>query len=243
MVHAYLMYGFPTQTLQETVDALEVVRQLFLNEALQSGFWHRFAMTAHSPVGLNPAQFKVERVGPDFGGFADNDLYHEDPTGADHDMFSEGLSKSLFNFMHGVGLDFALSKWFDFKTPKTTVAPNYIERHLNDGKDELPKENALVIWLGNMPEVAFFEAKQGNKIVDMAELEFCDKKKDWHLHVTAQEGNWLMEVFPTLIIGENEPMPYAAFKKSYEAAGLGDFEGFVKSRKFNELMENGMLVL
>ena len=107
MVHAYLMYGFPTQTLQETVDALEVVRQLFLNEALQSGFWHRFAMTSHSPVGLNPAEFKVARTGPDFGGFADNDLYHDDPTGADHDLFSESLSKSLFNFMHGVGLDFA----------------------------------------------------------------------------------------------------------------------------------------
>ncbi len=243
MVHAYLMYGFPTQTLQETVDALEVVRQLFLNEALQSGFWHRFAMTAHSPVGLNPAQFKVERVGPDFGGFADNDLYHEDPTGADHDMFSGGLSKSLFNFMHGVGLDFSLSKWFEFKTPKTTVAPNYIERHLNDDNDALPKENALVIWLGNMPEVAFFEAKQGNKTVEMAELEFCDKKKDWHLHVTAQEGNWLMEVFPKLIIGENEPMPYAAFKKSYEAAGLSNFEDFVKSRKFSELRENGLLIL
>ena len=243
MVHAYLMYGFPTQTLQETVDALEVVRQLFLNEALQSGFWHRFAMTAHSPVGLNPAQFKVERVGPDFGGFADNDLYHEDPTGADHDMFSDGLSKSLFNFMHGVGLDFSLSKWFDFKTPKTTVAPNYIERHLNDEKDALPKENALVIWLGNMPEVAFFEAKQGNEIVDMAELEFCDKKKDWHLHVTAQEGNWLMEVFPKLIIAESEPILFSAFKKSYEAAGLGDFEGFVKGRKFNELRGNGLLIL
>ena len=243
MVHAYLMYGFPTQTIQETVDALEVVRQLFLNEALQSGFWHRFAMTAHSPVGLNPAQFKVERVGPDFGGFADNDLYHEDPTGADHDLFSDGLSKSLFNFMHGVGLDFPLSKWFEFKTPKPTMSPNYIERHLNDEKDALPKENALIIWLGNLPEVAFFEAKQGSKSVEMAELEFCDKKKDWHLHVTAQEGNWLMEVFPKLIIGENEPLPYFELKKSYEAAGLTNFDAFVKSRKFNELRENGLLVL
>jgi len=243
MVHAYLMYGFPTQTMQETVDALEVVRQLFLNEALQSGFWHRFAMTAHSPVGLNPAQFKVERVGPGFGGFADNDLYHEDPTGADHDLFSDGLSKSLFNFMHGVGLEFPLSKWFEFKTPKTTMSPNYIERHLNDEKEALPKENALIIWLGNLPEVAFFEAKQGSKTVEMAELEFCDKKKDWHLHVTAQEGNWLMEVFPKLIIGENEPLPYFELKKSYEAGGLTNFDAFVKSRKFNELRENGLLIL
>ena len=243
MVHAYLMYGFPTQTLQETVDALEVVRQLFLNEALQSGFWHRFAMTAHSPVGLNPAEFKVQRTGPDFGGFADNDLYHDDPTGADHDQFSDSLSKSLFNFMHGVGLDFPLSKWFDFKVPKTTVKPDFIARSLNDGKDDLPKENAQILWLGNLPNMTLFEAKQGNQIIAMAEMEFYDKKKDWFLHLTAKEGQWLMEEFPKLLIGTHKPLSYVTFKKSYEDAGLLNFDAFVKSRKFSELKENGLLIL
>ena len=38
MVHAYLMYGYPTQTIQETVDSLEMVRQLFELGVLQSGF-------------------------------------------------------------------------------------------------------------------------------------------------------------------------------------------------------------
>lgn len=41
MVHAYLMYGFPTQTTQETIDSLEVVRQLFQAGIVQSGYWHR----------------------------------------------------------------------------------------------------------------------------------------------------------------------------------------------------------
>jgi radical SAM superfamily enzyme YgiQ (UPF0313 family) len=50
MVHCYLMYGYPTQTVQETVDSLEMVRQLFEAGVLQSGFWHQFAMTAHSPL-------------------------------------------------------------------------------------------------------------------------------------------------------------------------------------------------
>ena len=54
LVHAYLMYGYPTQTIQETVDSLEMVRQLFEAGILQSGFWHQFALTAHSPIGLNP---------------------------------------------------------------------------------------------------------------------------------------------------------------------------------------------
>ena len=63
LVHAYLMYGFPTQSEQETIDSLEIVRQLFENKVIQSGFWHRFALTAHSPVGLNPDKFmKIGRA-------------------------------------------------------------------------------------------------------------------------------------------------------------------------------------
>lgn len=134
-------------------------------------------MTSHSPVGLNPAQFMVERTGPHFGGFADNDLFHEDSIGANHDLFGDGLSKSLFNFMHGVGLDLPLKNWFDFKTPKTTIAPNYIENFLNDVTGESPKQNAIIVWLGNKPEVNFFEVTRGQKVLKMAELEFIGKKK------------------------------------------------------------------
>src|SRR6476620_9245735 len=74
MVHAYLMYGFPTETAQETIDSLERVRQLLAAGVVQSGFWHRFAMTAHSPVGKNPAKYQVAAVGPEPAGFAWNDL-------------------------------------------------------------------------------------------------------------------------------------------------------------------------
>ena len=63
MVHTYLMYGLPTQTLQETIDALEVVRQLFRAELIGSAFWHRYAMTLHSPSGQHPERFGVRRKG------------------------------------------------------------------------------------------------------------------------------------------------------------------------------------
>jgi hypothetical protein len=40
MVHAYLMYGYPTQTIQETIDSLEMVvnylKQVFYNRVLAS---------------------------------------------------------------------------------------------------------------------------------------------------------------------------------------------------------------
>ncbi len=130
LVHAYLMYGFPTETAQETIDSLEIVRQLFENECIQSGFWHLFTATAHSLVGLNPKKFGVKITGPKFEGFADNDLFHEDPQGANHEKFSEGLKTSLYNFMNGAGLDWDVREWFPFKVPASTVPPNLIERYL-----------------------------------------------------------------------------------------------------------------
>lgn len=123
LVHAYLMYGFPTQSDQETIDSLEIVRQLFKEGLLQSAHWHQFAMTAHSPVGLNPEKYKVIKTGPEFMGFAKNDLYHDDPTGAKHEKYSDGLKKALYNYMHNIGLDFPLQKFFSFPVLKTTMNP------------------------------------------------------------------------------------------------------------------------
>lgn len=135
MVHAYLMYGFPSQTEQETIDSLEMVRQMFELGIVQSGFWHQFALTAHSDVGLNPNKYgitpdntliktlqKTEKL------FANNDIEFTDNTGITHSKFSSGLKQSLFNFMHGVGFENSLQNWFDFEIPEPNVAKDYIFR-------------------------------------------------------------------------------------------------------------------
>lgn len=130
LVHAYLMYGFPTQTVQDTVDALEYVRQLFANGCIQSGFFHRFTCTVHSPVGQNPEEYGVTlRPLPDVS-FAKNDIGFDDPTGVDHDALGVALRKAIYNFMHGIGLDEDVRSWFPFKVPKTTVSRHRIERAL-----------------------------------------------------------------------------------------------------------------
>jgi radical SAM superfamily enzyme YgiQ (UPF0313 family) len=111
MVHAYLMYGFPTETEQETIDALERVRQLFDAGCLQSAFWHRFAATVHSPIGTHPRKYGIRLLRRP-GAFARNELPFVDPTGTDHDFLGEGLRKALYNYMHGVGLDLDVRSWF-----------------------------------------------------------------------------------------------------------------------------------
>jgi len=133
LVHAYLMYGFPTQTLQDTVDALEYVRQLFENGCIQSGFFHRFACTVHSPVGKNPADYGVQVVPLPRVSFAKNDIAFIDPTGTDHDTLGRGLKKAIYNYMHGVGLEEDVRQWFELpkgKCPKTTVPRHKIAKAL-----------------------------------------------------------------------------------------------------------------
>ena len=130
LVHAYLMYGFPTQTVQDTVDALEYVRQLFAAGCIQSGFWHRFACTVHSPVGRDPAAYGVTLQPLPPTRFAKNDIAFIDPTGTDHDALGVGLKKALYNYMHGVGLDADVRSWFDMPVPKARVARHFIERAL-----------------------------------------------------------------------------------------------------------------
>jgi radical SAM superfamily enzyme YgiQ (UPF0313 family) len=130
LVHAYLMYGFPTQTVQDTVDALEYVRQLFAAGCIQSGFFHRFACTVHSPVGRAPQDYGVTLQPLPPVSFAKNDIGFIDPTGTDHDALGVGLRKALYNYMHGLGLDEDVRQWFDFPAPKARVPRHRIERAL-----------------------------------------------------------------------------------------------------------------
>ncbi len=130
LVHAYLMYGFPTQTVQDTVDALEYVRQLFEQGCIQSGFFHRFACTVHSPVGKHPEEYGVTLQPLPPVSFAKNDIGFVDPTGTDHDALGIGLKKALYNFMHGIGLEEDVRQWFDFPVPKTKVQRHRIARAL-----------------------------------------------------------------------------------------------------------------
>ena len=244
MVHAYLMYGFPTQTTQETIDSLEMVRQLFKAGVLQSAFWHQFAMTAHSPVGMNPEKYKVVKETEAIGTFANNDIVHHDPTGADHDSFSFGLKKSLFNYMHQLGLEDPLHKWFDFKIPKTTVPPNYIEDALNN-MDELSfKPTAKVVWLGKQPSVEYFTQSKKGMQREMATLTFITKTATQQLQVLKTQAEWLMKTLEKISIKNPKTCTVKELMEDYEATTeLDDFELFWDNKPMNSLWKMGLLRL
>jgi radical SAM superfamily enzyme YgiQ (UPF0313 family) len=130
LVHAYLMYGFPTQTVQDTVDALEYTRQLFEEDCIHSGFFHRFTCTVHSPVGKNPEDYGVQLVPLPTVSFAKNDIDFIDPTNVDHDSLGVSINKALYNFMHGVCLEADIRSWFEKKVPRTKVPRDFIAQAL-----------------------------------------------------------------------------------------------------------------
>ncbi|WP_233407606.1 B12-binding domain-containing radical SAM protein [Marinomonas spartinae] len=132
LVHAYLMYGFPTQTEQETIDALEMVRQMMGQGCFQSAFWHRFAATAHSPIGINPDAYGITLAERPNILFAENDVDFTDPTGTDHEMLGDGLRKALYNYMHGIGFDQPMSFWFDQPVAHTKVKKDLISSAINN---------------------------------------------------------------------------------------------------------------
>lgn len=238
MVHAYLMYGYPTQTIKETVDSLEMVRQLFEVGVLQSGFWHQFALTAHSPIGLKPKDYNII---PNYKNitFANNDIEFTDSTGIDHNKFSFGLKKSLFNYMHGIGFDLPLQDWFDFKIPKTSIHPNFIYDSLETSTNFSIKPTAKIVWLGNMPLVSEFSKKKKQ----LLELRFHNTNNSFSIVINADKGKWFLNHLETSLSPYNNTLQaFSQLKTDFETQ-FEDFELFWFSKPMLVLRNNGLLVL
>jgi len=110
-VHLYLMYGFPTQTVAEAVEALDFVRRLFRRRIVASAYWHRFALTCHSPMYRAPAAFGI-RPKPLAASFARNEVAYDRAGEPDWDRVGEGLRRATYNYGLGVGLATDVRSWF-----------------------------------------------------------------------------------------------------------------------------------
>ena len=240
MVHSYLMYGFPTQTVQETVDSLEMVRQLFEMGIVQSGFWHQFAMTAHSPIGNNPEEFGVKPLKKEIL-FAHNDIDFTDDTGIDHSKFSFGLKKSLFNFMHGINFDIPLKDWFDFKIPKTTIHPDYIHDCLLEEENFIFKGNSKLVFLDKNANVENYVKNTRAGSFEYTRLTFHLKTNIVKIELEQDQAAWLMKIFAENSTDNPKKITLQQLKMQYEEL-FEDFELFWFSKPIQQLKENGVIL-
>ena len=148
LCHGYLMYDFPSQTLEETADSLETVRQLFKARLLSSAYWHRFNLTAHSGAGLDPQRFGIRITGPEFNGFARNSLSYSLETPSAPGWVGDGLALSLEAYMRGTGLETDITAWFGGKLPCAGIAPDYVESILDSAGGSEPK---TLLWTSPPP--------------------------------------------------------------------------------------------
>ena len=233
MVHAYLMYAYPSQTAQETVDSLEMVRQMFEQEILQSGFWHQFAMTAHSPVGMEPESYGVKPINNPVS-FAHNDVEFEDSTGIDHNLFSYGLKKSLYNYMHGICFDYDLQEWFDIEIPSTSVEPDFIEKALEQQEVIKLKSSTKIYWLGTTPS--------SQDIGEFKRIIFHNQTESAELLLEKELAEWLLTTIDLAKVGNKEALSYQSLRESFELK-FSDFDAFWASEEMDLVRELGMVVI
>lgn len=238
MIHAYLMYGFPSETIQEAVDALERVRQLFKADLMQSAFWHRFTTTAHSPVGLNPAANGLRILGPTFAGFADNDLIHRDPVGKAPAWLGEALRRSMLNFLEGRGLTLDVREWFDHEVPEPHVPKNWVRTVLRRRieTDHLPLERRLV-WLGAQP-ISTAQTRQ-------IKLTLQGRFANTVIQLPRAQGEWFHTFIKQATPRKNKTTPYP-WLRDIQAGFPGeaeDFVAFLQSPVWRKTRTAGLLLV
>ncbi|HEX2866285.1 MAG TPA: radical SAM protein [Ignavibacteriales bacterium] len=234
MVHAYLMFGFPTETEQELINSLELVRQFIKLNLFQSGFWHRFSLTAHSPIAENPAEFNIEVTSSAKNPFANNDLNYRDLAGIDHGKFSEGLSKALYNYMHGVGLDWDVTKWFEFRVPKSTIDKTLIRSFIQDVSERyMPDGKRRAVWTGSEPII-----KKPGKGEASVTVHGNSVAADWK--VNTKIADWLKQTAQKGSVNSPEAVTFGQLKTSFPG-GEEAFNKFSQSEVWKELRDNILL--
>jgi radical SAM superfamily enzyme YgiQ (UPF0313 family) len=238
LVHAYLMYGFPSETLQETIDSLERVRQMFAADLMQSAFWHRFTATAHSPIGLDPTANGLRILGPDFGGFAENDLFHIDRHGATPEWIGQGLRRSMLNFLEGRGLEMDVRQWFDHPAPRPRVASNWARRILRNRQshDEYRAERRCV-WMGRPPRLE----SRGKR----ARLEIIASEAAITVTLPSAQADWLKDLLMESTLGKARGSRYPLWRDMRRAfpGTTADLTSFVQQPAWRKVRAAGLLLV
>ena len=223
LVHAYLMYGLPSETLRETLESLERVRQLFANELIQSAFWHRFTTTAHSPIGLNPDAYGLQLVGPAFEGFAENDVVHDDRSVTIPEWVGEGLRAALWHYKEGLELTRDVREWFPERTPKPKVPRTWVKQILDTAPEEdSSRMERKFVWIGGQPDVDRGKGEQYR-------IMLPNRTMDQEVRLKRGQAEWLLN-----LIGRAMPIEqpgghrYPVFKEVRAGFPFGGPKGFDK---------------
>ncbi len=147
--HAYLIYGYPGETVQDTINGLEVIRQLMKARILDNGVYHQLSVTAHAPLGRKPELFGVRLREQPFRGFAKNYLPFDYLDGVKRPRaMHEALSVALDNFRRQLFLDAPIVEWFpNLVVPEPSIEPDFVVKTMQQPHPGAKQRDRLC-WLG-----------------------------------------------------------------------------------------------
>jgi hypothetical protein len=183
--HGYLIYGFPGETMQDTTNGLEILRQLMRAGILQSGYYHELGVSAHAPLGLDPERFQIRIQEPPFGGFARNRLPFTYQDGQPRSQaVSDALTAAMSSYTRGRHLDRPVVEWFgDEPMPPPTVPPHFVAS-LMDRPSKGKGRRSRVCWLGGEPTWSRgflrFRSASGEMISGAAPQSMADDLRRCH---------------------------------------------------------------
>ena len=239
LVHAYLMYGCPGETVEETIDSLERVRQLFASGLLQSAFWHKFTATAHSPIGLAPEQHGITITGPSFEGFAVNDLSHRDLQGDHPEWLGAGLRTALFNYMEGNGLTEDVRHWFDQPLKASRVQRTWARRAMAGHATTMePLQDRRVVWIGE-PPVREPLGRQRMRLI------LPTRTHDVTLTLSLPQAQWMNDIIhrATPSHGLQDYPRLTEIREEFEQVTGGNFKRFTKQSSWDKARRAGLLLV
>ncbi len=253
-VHAYIMYGFPSQTAQETIDALDVVRQLFHNKLLSSASWALFGVTPHSPIGRNPKEYGISLRPVSKDAFIQQIIPHDDPAN-EHSRFTNGLEMAVKFFSLGMHTEKQSEGWFDFPVPSPSIDRNLIAGVLEERARKLAKpptylrRDKRLVWLGPAPSVRPSPPVQGR--VREAGLVLHGINEDEIIRMPLAEAEWLAKMLKQAQPAVNGPIQLNYLEAAFQIAGLnngrqtndveGSFEALLRSPAWQLLCQNGLV--
>jgi hypothetical protein len=145
--------------------------------------------------------------------------------------------------MHAVGLEEPLHKWFDHKTPKTSVPADFIINALQEPELNNNKPNSKVVFIGNLPSIEIISRSKKGNTWEEASITFQTKKETVNIKVDKAKGEWLYTLLPLLTVQNAKTYTLQEVQANYEAAGLEDFELFWDNKPISNLAKVGLLKL
>jgi hypothetical protein len=112
--------------------AVACLRQMFEAGCLRSAFWHRFSLTAWSPIAARPAAFGITVPHSPRRPFSNYVLEYDEPGAVDHAAFGPPLRRAVEHYMLGAGLDLPMAHWLGADAPRPALAPDFVRRAVKD---------------------------------------------------------------------------------------------------------------